>query len=67
MKRYGIRVTLPAGDTMSAPHLLGDSFESYRWFDPAIARDEAYEIMARQLPNYRKGDVVTQQLEKVEG
>jgi len=67
MKRYGIRATLPAGDTMRAAHLLGDDFESYRWFDTAEKRDAAYEIMAKQLYNYRKGDVVTQVLEKVEG
>jgi len=67
MKRYGIRVTLPEGDTMRAPHLLGDAFESYRWFDSPEKRDAAYETMAKQLYNYRRGDVVTQVLEKVEG
>jgi hypothetical protein len=67
MKRYGIRITLPEGDPMRAPHLLGEGWEQFRWYDSADARDRSFEDMQRQLPNYRKGDVISQVLEKVEG
>lgn len=66
MKRYGIRITLPSGDTMGAAHLLGENWESFRWFDSPAERDAALSEMQRQLPNYRKGDHITQVLEKVE-
>jgi hypothetical protein len=66
MKRYGIRVTLPEESTMRAPHLLGPDWESFRWFDTEVARDNALAEMARELPNYRKGDRVAQVLERVE-
>lgn len=66
MNRYGIRITLPEGDTMGAPHLLGENWESFRWYGTARERDAAYESMLRNLPNYRRGDIVTQVLEKVE-
>jgi hypothetical protein len=66
MKRYGIRVTLNEGSTMAAPHLLGPDWESFRWFDTEEAREHAFADMARQLPNYRKGDRVDQVLERVE-
>lgn len=66
MKRYGIRITLPPGDPMSAPHLLGEGWESFRWYSTAAKRDAAFEAMQRQLPMYRRGDVISQRLEKVE-
>lgn len=66
MKRYGIRITLPDGDTMRAAHLLGEDWESFRWYETARERDAAYQDMLRNLSNYRKGDIVTQVLEKVE-
>ncbi|MFU8778953.1 MAG: hypothetical protein ACNA7M_15020 [Roseovarius sp.] len=67
MKRYGIRITLPEGDPMRAPHLLGDGWEQYRWFESAEARDRAFEGMQHPPPYYRRGDVISQVLEKVEG
>jgi len=66
MKRYGIRVRLPQGDTLGAPHLLGPDWQSIRWYPTPEARDRALEEMARRLPNYRETDVPTQVLEKVE-
>lgn len=66
MKKFGIRVTLPKTDFLSSPHLLGESFESFRWYDDEHARDEAYELMNRHLPNYRTHDIASQVLEKVE-
>ncbi|WP_018862702.1 MULTISPECIES: hypothetical protein [unclassified Thioalkalivibrio] len=66
MKRFGIRIRLPEGSTMSMPHLLGPDWESYRWYDSEQAREKALADMQRELPNYRKGDHVQQLLERVE-
>lgn len=66
MKQYGIRVILPEGDPMRGPHLLGNNFESFRWFDNQMDRDAAYDEMRRRVPFYRASDVVSQVVEKVE-
>lgn len=66
MKKYGIRVTLPTGDSMSAAHLLGNGWESFRWYTTEEERDHALAEMSRQLPNYRRTDQITQVLERVE-
>ncbi|AHE99501.1 hypothetical protein [Thioalkalivibrio paradoxus] len=66
MKRYGIRITLPEDSTLRAPHLLGPEWESFRWFDSEGARERALAEMSRTLPNYRRGDHVSQVLERVE-
>ncbi len=66
MKRYGIRITLPEGSTLSAAHLLGSGWEAFRWYDTEDARERALVDMARDLPNYRKGDRLAQLLERVE-
>jgi len=63
---YGIKVTMPGGDTMSAAHLLGESWESVRWFASAEARDEAMADMQQQPPYYRRGDSPTMVLEKID-
>ena len=66
MERYGIRITLPSGDTMSAPHLLGPDFEAFRWYETREARDEAFEAMQRPPGYYRSGDVPAQVLSKID-
>ena len=66
MKRFGIRVTLPAGDVMSAAHLLGESWEMLRWYDTEVERDAALAHMLNPPDYYRKGDRATQVLTKVE-
>ena len=66
MDRFGIRITLPPGDTMSAPHLLGADFEACRWYESREARDEAFDAMQRQPEYYRSGDSPTQVLSKVD-
>ncbi len=66
MKKYGIKVRMPSGDTMAAAHLLGENWESCRWFSDEQKRNEALAEMERQPPYYRKGDVPTVVLEKVE-
>jgi len=66
MKKFGIKVRLPSGDTMAASHLLGDNWHTFRWFETVEKRDEAYAEMERQPPYYRKGDSPTVVLEKIE-
>lgn len=66
MKRYGIKITLPPGDTMLAAHLLGDNWESHRWYDTAAERDRAYEQMLERPPYYRRDEDPTQVVTKVE-
>jgi len=66
MKKFGICITLPDGDTLRAPHLLGADWESFRWFNSAAERDKAYDEMLRHPEYYRKGDIATQVLTKVE-
>lgn len=64
-KRFGIRVSLPADDPMRASHLLGD-WSSERWYSTAEERDRAYETTTKQLAYYRRGDIASQLVEKVE-
>ena len=66
MKRFGIRVTMPPTDTMRAPHLLGEDWETFRWFDTEEERDDAFEDMNRRIEYYRNGDYPSQVLSKVE-
>ncbi len=55
-KPYGIAVTLPEGDPMSEPHLLGDEWSGARWYATAAERDAALAGMRKQPAYYRKGD-----------
>lgn len=66
MKHYGIRVTLPETDPMRNAHLLGPDWESFRWYNTAEERDDAFQDMRRHLPIYREGDKISQVLEKIE-
>ena len=66
MKEYGIRITLPEENTMSMAHLLGKSWEAFRWFDTPDERDHIYQEMQHQPENYRKGDKIQPILEKIE-
>ena len=53
MKKYGIKITLSEENPMRARHLLGDHWETYRWYDDRESRDRAVEQMRHRLPNYR--------------
>ena len=66
MKRFGIKMTLPEGDPMRKPHLLGEDWEGFRWYATAAERDRAYEDMSRKHPYYRIGDTASLVLSKVE-
>ena len=62
-RNYGIRVTLPAGDSLR--RILGDDWERFHWYASETERDAAYEQMANRHGYYRQSDSPTQVLEKV--
>ena len=62
-RRYGIRVTLPANDTMRK--VLGDDYERLHWYSSELERDEAFGNMATRHGYYRDTDSPTQVLEKI--
>lgn len=62
-RRFGIRVTLPPGDTFSS--LLGGNWERVHWYASERERDIAYDNMAIRHGYYRKTDSPTQILEKL--
>ena len=53
-KPYGIRVSLPAGDTFT--HLLGADWERFHWYATERERDAALEDMASEHLYSRRGD-----------
>lgn len=65
-KRFGIRITLPSNSTLQFNHLLGKDWETFRWYSSENERDDAFLDMQSQPSNYRKGDIISQCLEKVE-
>lgn len=66
MKKYGIRITLAEGNPMSLPHLLGENWDSVRWYDTEAEREKAMVDLSRRLPNYRLGDELAQVFTRVE-
>jgi len=62
-RRFGIRVTLPATDTMRK--VLGDDWEQLHWYSSERERDLAYADMATRHGYYRDTDTPTQVLEKI--
>lgn len=62
-RRFGIRVTLPPGDTFTS--LLGEDWERVHWYRTERERDCAYDNMFRRHGYYRKTDSPTQVLEKL--
>lgn len=62
-RRFGIRVTLPASDTLRK--VLGDDWERLHWYPGEAERDEAFDEMAKRHGYYRDTDSPTQVLEKI--
>ena len=62
-RRYGIRVTLPPGDTLA--RMLGDDWEILHWYPSEAERDAAFDQMAERHGYYRHTDNPTQILEKI--
>lgn len=65
-KSFGISVSMPDNDPMSAPHLLGDDWAGTRWYDTAEERDTAFDAMQNHPRYYRKGDTPSIVLEKID-
>lgn len=64
VKKHGIRFTLPPGDPIG--NLLGENWESFRWYETAQERDLAFDELRRQPPYYRQGDAPTQIMSKID-
>jgi len=62
-RRHGIRVTLPAGDTLRK--ILGEEWETLHWYQSKAERDKAFEWLATRHGYYRDTDSPTQILEKL--
>ena len=63
-KPYGIRLSLPAGDTFS--RLLGVGWQQHHWFATREERDRAIADMASEHLYSRRGDRPTLVFETVE-
>lgn len=63
-RRYGIRVTLPPGDTFRA--IIGDDWETTHWYADEASRDQALAEMARRHQYSRIGDAPRIVLEPVQ-
>lgn len=62
-RRFGIRVTLPPGDTLRK--IVGNDWERLHWYQSEDERDSAFEHMAARHGYYRNTDNPTQVLEKI--
>lgn len=62
-RKYGIRVTLPEGDTFT--RILGEDWERIHWYATEEERDRHFDNMAMRHGYYRKTDNPTQILEKI--
>lgn len=62
-RKFGIRVTLPPGDTFAK--MLGDGWERVHWYPSEDERDSAFDNMATRHGYYRTTDSPTQILEKI--
>ena len=62
-RKFGIRVTLPPGDTFS--DILGTDWERVHWYISEDDRDRAFDNMASRHGYYRTTDSPTQILEKI--
>lgn len=66
MKKFGVKITLPEGDPMRAPHLLGPAWTAERWFDSREERDQWIEEQRREHLYSRRGDIPSQLYERIE-
>lgn len=63
-RRYGIRVTLPADDSLA--RVIGSEWERLHWFFTEDERDRALADMQRRHDYSRRGDLPTVIFEKIE-
>ena len=59
-------MTLPTADPMRAPHLLGPDWEAFRWYDTVAEREAAFESLQREGIYYRRGDLQSVELARVD-
>lgn len=64
--KYGIKLTLPEGDPLRQAHLLGQDWESFRWYASAEERDAALGAMQQRVPYYRVGDTPSMVMSKID-
>lgn len=62
-KPFGIRLTLPAGDTLA--RMLGPDWEAFRWYATEYERDRALAQIRDKHSYSRPGDFATYVCEKV--
>jgi hypothetical protein len=62
-KNFGIKVTLPLGDTLG--NLLGENWSKQHWYNDENERDLAFEKMKIRHGYYRKTDNPSQIIEKI--
>jgi len=63
-KRFGIRVSLPPGDSFQS--LIGTQWERQHWFETEHERDVAIEDMASEHVYSRRGDRPTLIYERID-
>jgi hypothetical protein len=63
-KTFGLRLSLPEGDTMSS--VLGDGWHTFEWFRSDEERARRIAELTAQFTYYRKGDRPTYVIEKVD-
>lgn len=63
-KPYGIRVSLPPGDSFSA--LIGRTWERFHWYASQSERDRALDDMAAEHLYSRRGDRPTLRFEALD-
>ena len=55
-KRFGIRIEMMPTHTLRAAHLLGQDWDSMRWYASEQERDHALADLQRGITYYRNGD-----------
>lgn len=63
-RAYGLRLSLPAGDTMSA--VLGEDWHTFEWFHSEAERAGRIAELTAQFAYYRRGDRATYVIEKIQ-
>ncbi len=62
---YGVRIELGAEDPLRT--LLGDDWQTVRWYATEAERDAAFTEIQREHRYSRRGDLPTLRYEKIDG
>ncbi len=63
-RAYGLRLSLPTDDTMSA--VLGKDWHTFEWFHTETERTSRIAELTAQFAYYRRGDRATYVIEKIQ-